>query len=254
MEANSKKISPSFCQNCGTKITKLMTYCPECGTKIDHVITIPVGIKNEEENLPIEELDKSQDGKIRWFYEVNLWKNTTILLTVFKVLLIAIFLTVTFLFFVMLLSGDSIFVALRSIGKIGLLLGLIFLLLGFLAYVLIAIINRGKYFVVFEMDEKGINHIDISKTTKEAQLISALGVTVGILTRNLSTTGANLSAWSRKSMYSAFNSVKIVKPDKKRNTIFLNTKLSQNQVYASEENFDSVLGFIVEHCPKAKLK
>ena len=140
---------------------------------------------------------------------------------------------------------------------LGVVVGIIFLvmtglvMLGSLIY---ALIMGGKYCVMFEMDEKGINHKQMPKQAKKAQLIASLAAFGGAASGNIGAVGAGIAA-SRTHTYSQFDYVRRVKPYPKRNLIKLNGLLEHNQIYAEKEEFDFVLDFILRHTPeKAKPK
>ncbi len=254
MDENTQRINASFCPNCGTKTDRTMIFCPECGVKIEPEAIVP---EEKTESLVSGKdggITRSGDGKLRWLYEMNLWKNPTILLTIYKVIGIAVLACAALLFILFLLSGDSVEVASEIIGTFLLYAALILFVLAIPAYVLVSLLNGGKYCVVFEMDEKGVNHIQMQKQFKKAQLLAALGVLAGAAAGNVTVTGANFLAGSKKKTYSKFGSVKSIKANKKRNTIYLNSSANFNQIYASREQFDFVLNFLIDHCPKAKVK
>ncbi len=249
-----QKINNFFCPNCGAKIDGTMFFCPECGARIE-----TGGIVSEDPAdspvLPADDrLIKSGDGKYRWLYEMNMWKNPTILITVYKVLGITVLLCAALLFILFVISGDSAEVAAEIVGTFLIYTILILAVLAVPAYILVSLLSGGKYCVVFEMDEKGVKHIQIQKQFKKARLLAMLGVLAGVAAGNATTAGANLLSWSKKASYSKFDSVRSIKANKKRNTIYLNSSATFNQIYVSEDQFDFVLGYLIDHCPKAKMK
>lgn len=193
---------------------------------------------------------KGGDGVFRWTYEMNMWKNPTILITVGKVILLSAQFPALLIFFLSLEDGFSD--AARIMVNIeGIILAIFFALL-LIAYPVIALMNGGKYCVVFEMDEKGIKHIQMDKQFKKAQVLSMLTFFTGVLTRNPTGAATGLLAATKNSMYSRFSKVRSVKIREKRNVIYLNEFLNHNQVYCSKEDFDFVKDYILSHTTQSK--
>ena len=67
-----------------------------------------------------------------------------------------------------------------------------------------------------------------------------------------STVGAGTMAAARTTSTSVFPNVRRIKPRRGRELIKVNMLLDRNQVYVPQEDFDFVLGYIRQHCPKAK--
>ena len=119
-----------------------------------------------------------------------------------------------------------------------------------IAYVFVGFLYGGKYYVLFKMDDKGVNHIQLDKQYKKAQALGYLSALIGLSSGNLTTAGSGLMAATKQSLYTSFKKVKSIKVAKARNTIYVNETLSRNQVYVSNEDFDFVLEHILNNCPK----
>ena len=118
------------------------------------------------------------------------------------------------------------------------------------AYVIMALINNGKYIFLYEMDDKGLLQRQLrAERTKALAWIAAMA---GLGTGNLSMAGAGIVAATSTTLYITFGSVKSIKPKKKHNVIHVRESLTLYQVYASAEEFDFVLDYIRAHCPKVK--
>lgn len=191
------------------------------------------------------------DGVYRWIYELNLLKNPGILLLVWKILAIS-------------LGGVWVFVTLLSIGdlefwwkgfwnvtKVFLLILVGVLVLGIIVYLLYAAVMGGKYCVLFEMDERGIAHTQLSKQFNKAKTLSTMTVLIGLASGKVGPVGSGLLAGSKQSMVSEWRKVKSVIYYPKRNTIKLNSPFNKNQVYASDRDFEFVRHFVEKHCRKA---
>ena len=130
----------------------------------------------------------------------------------------------------------------------------IFLVISIVGYLVFAYIIGGKYCVVFEMDEGGINHKQHQKHVKKAQLIGALTALAGAGTGNLGTAGTGVLAAARTTLYTGFDDVKEVEILPKEHLIRLNETLNRNQVYAADEDFAFVANYIKARCRNAKVK
>ena len=190
------------------------------------------------------------DGKYRWVYEMNLLTNPTIFLTVFKLfacIVIGMFLIFDFFF---LIDGD--WKGLWGMTKTGGLVLAIFFGLSIIGVLMMAAIFKGKYIVLFEMDENEIAHISVPEQFKKAQKLAAVTAAVGAGRGSFSTAGAGMLAATRNSSTSIFSRVRRVKPRRWLHVIKVNQLLYRNQIYVQEEDFDFVYDFIKSHCPNAK--
>ena len=189
------------------------------------------------------------DGKIRWVYEMSLYKNPTVFLLVWKIfffILVGIF-AVTMItdaiewsdFFPDRFLNDLKFLAWFLLGMT--------VVVG-LGYLLYAVIMGGKYIVEFEMDERGVLH---RQTAAQAQKAKTLGQAAMISARSPGAFSAGMSA-QRTEMYSEFAKVRRVKAYPRRHLIKVNELLGHNQVYVPAEDFAFVYEFIVAHCPNLK--
>lgn len=192
------------------------------------------------------------DGKYRWFYEYPMLKNPTILITVWKVLLIAALAPAI----VVLLSGVSAGF-LQAVGQFfavyGISFGILFVL-SFLGYFILAAIYGFKYIVLFEMDNECITHTQQDRQFKKGQAASWLAVLAGIAAGSPETAGAGLLAGSSQRKTSEFKKVVRVVKRRKHHTIKVNQKLSKNQIYVSAEDYDFVCEYISSRCPNAKIQ
>ena len=204
--------------------------------------------KKQDEKIS-ENITLCADGKYRWQYDVNLFKNPTVLILILKVLLIPFAAIMVFVNVIDIINwGFNNFLSnLKIFGIVFLVLVAVVLL----SYLIYAAIMGGKYCVIFEMDEKGINHRQIPSQAKKAKKIAGAAVAGGIATGNFSTIGAGIAA-SRTEMYSEFSRIKKIKIYPRRNLIKINETLEHNQVYAADVDFEFVKNYICERCPNAK--
>ena len=119
------------------------------------------------------------DGKYRWVYEVPMLKNPSILFDVYWVLGISFGLV--WLFNVLLIGCEDGF-SLESLWGFTsgfLILMLVFVVIGYVAYVIVAWTYGWKYVVLFTLDEKEVVHQQMPRQMKKAKVLGALTALVG---------------------------------------------------------------------------
>ena len=189
------------------------------------------------------------DGVYRWIYEFPMVKNPTILITVWKVLLVSCAICLVLVGVPLLFTDGP--ESLLGLGKgFGAAL-LVLLPLSILGYLLVAAAYGGKYMVLFEMDETKVRHIQMEKQVKKAQAMGWLTAMAGLAAGSLSAAGSGLLASSKTTSTSVFADVKQVKANKAMHVIRVNQLLEHNQVYANGADFDLVLNYILDRVPEA---
>ena len=192
-----------------------------------------------------------EDGKYRWKYEMNMLTNPTIFITVFKIFFYIILIGfVVFGTFLYAIHGD--WEGLLGMAKAMLVAMGIFFVLTLLGVLIVAIMYRGKYIVLFEMDEKEIAHIQEPRQFRKAQKMGAITAMAGAAGGNLTTAGAGLLSATKNSSTSILANVRRVKPRRWLHVIKVNQLLNKNQIYVPSEDFDFVYDFLKKHCINAK--
>ena len=117
---------------------------------------------------------KQANGIYRWTYELNLYRNPTVLITVLKVL--GLSMGLVWLFVVLVSMGDRGFWwdGFLPETKVFALVMLGFVVLGAVSYYLYALIQGGRYCVLFEMDEQGVKHTQLARQFRKSQVVAAL--------------------------------------------------------------------------------
>ncbi|MBQ7203246.1 MAG: hypothetical protein IJS03_04410 [Eubacterium sp.] len=192
------------------------------------------------------------DGKYRWTYDMNLFTNPSIFILIWM-----IFFFIILGIFTISIIADAI--QWTEIFRERLMYNLRFFcyfIIGMtvvsgLGYAVYAMIMGGKYCVIFEMDENGINHKQTPDQAKKAKKIGAATMAAGAAGGSLSTIGIGINA-TRTEMYSEFKRVKKVKAYPSRKVIKVNETLNHNQVYCQKEDFEWVKNYIITHCPNLK--
>ena len=189
------------------------------------------------------------DGKYRWTYEVSLYRDPSIFLLVWKILFCIFLLIFSIIFISDFISWGTQHLASNLKFLFWFLTGMTALTL--VSYLLYAAIMGGKYRVLFEMDEKGVSHIQLPEQAKKARILSALTVLAGSLARRPATVGIGMNS-TRTEMHSEFSRVRRIEPCPRSHVIRLKGLLAHNQVYAGPEDFAFVLDYITSRCPVSK--
>ena len=226
------------CSICGAVLPDNAVFCNQCGASLQ---------ETAEQKTP----PKGKDGVYRWVAELPMMKCFFLLFEVWRVLVISAGIVTLFLAIINLLSGDGLDGVIGVIGP-GLLVLAIMMVLSLPAYWIVADENSGKYTVLFEMNDEGINHTQIKEgKTKALEVLAALlGKKIG----NYVLAGASALAATGASLYSRFSDVRKIQADRSRFLIQLKGKLIRNQVYPDPEHYDFVLDYIISHCPQAEIR
>ena len=196
-------------------------------------------------------LIKDNEGKYCWIYEMPMMKSFFLLLEVWKVILLSGLILFVFFMLFNLLSGNGFSNIGGTLMAICIPVAIIFVL-SIPAYYIVAKANNGMYTVYFEMDDAGVDHIQIK--TDKARALEILTFFVGGAAKNRTTTAAGMLSATGGSLYSRFAKVKKIGVNKANNLITLSGPLMSNHVYVDDDNFDFVKDYIVRHCPDATVK
>lgn len=189
------------------------------------------------------------DGKYHWIYEMSLFRNPTFFVLIWKIfffIILGIFAIMT----IVDLSEWGTENLLNNLKFFGYFIAGMTVLVG-ISYLIYAAIMGGKYIVLFEMDESGVNHAQLPSQARKARRIGQATMIAGALSGNLTTMGVGMNA-QRTEMYSDFRRVKKVKAYPRRHLIKVNNTLQHNQVYAADADFEFVKNYIISHCPNLK--
>lgn len=194
------------------------------------------------------------DGKYRWVYEVPMLKNPTILFDVYKMLGISF--GIVWLFNVLLISCED-GLNLRNLWSFTsgfLILMLVFLVIGYLAYFIVAWYYGWKYIVLFTLDEKEVVHQMMPRQIEKAKVLGALTALIGSVAGKPGVMGTGVLAASRSTSTSVLAKVARLVPRRRLHLIKVNQLLNKNRVFVPDEDFDFVYNFLCQHCPKAMKK
>lgn len=200
---------------------------------------------------------KDDEGVYRWVYEFSLFRNPTILFTVLKIFLGILVGLIVFMLILLipdLVEGYADLSDVLSTLRLGGILALVFIGLTVVGYVVYAIMQGGKYCVVFTMYEEGIEHRQLPKQFKKVQVVSGLNILAGLATGNLSQMGMGILTATHDKTTSTFEDVRSIKGSRALRAIKVNEPFAKNQVYVNKEDYDFVFSYIAERCPNAKVK
>jgi len=240
-----------ICKKCGRVSPKGSRFCENCGAAFEVELPKVDVVKQQPDQQVSPGVVMGKDGVMRWVYEMNMWKNPTLVITIWKVLLSAALAPALLVFFLNL--GDGVGSAFLAFFKIIAIVAGIVTVLMLLAYPLVAIMNGGKYCVMFEMDDKSVKHTQMQKQFKKSQILATIVSLAGMMTGNAQTAGAGLLAGSKQSTLSRFEKVKSITVNEKRHVIYVNENLTKNQVYADPVDFTFIRDAIISRCKKANV-
>lgn len=191
-------------------------------------------------------------NKRSWEHDINLLKDTSIVITVWKIVTLVSFFPVFILLVCELLDGDLNLETLGEIGKVYFLIaGIMTGLLLFSYYIFFLPIKGIHYLIIFEMDDIGINHIMGKKQRKKAKILSWVGTIFGIMAKSPTVVGSSVIAGSRQSMYTKFKDIKKIIVYTKRSKLKLISKdLTRNIIYTSKEDFEEIYEYIKDKSNK----
>ena len=202
---------------------------------------------------PTSNIELCEDGKYRWIYEFQMLKNPVLLFTIWKILIL-VFGGVGL--FVLLISLRDIlsyndYKDILGIVRVFVTLITVFLVLGAIAYLILAAVYGGHYIVLFEMDEKGVRHIQQPKQFTKAQGIAWMASFARAAGGNpIAGIGQGLLISSNNEKNTTFDAVRSVRVMRTFRTIKVNELINRNQVYAEPGDFDFVTDFILSHVPQ----
>lgn len=189
------------------------------------------------------------DGKYRWTYELSLYKDPTVFLLVWRILIIISLVVCA----VVIVSDAANWGMAKAVEDLPFLA---YFLIGAtaltaLGYLLYAGIMGGKYIVEFEMDESGVMHTQTASQAKKAKTLGVVTMLAGAISGRPTTAAVGMNA-RRTQMYTDFASVRSVKAYARRGLIKVGGRLSHNQIYAPKEDFDFVKTYVTSHCQNVK--
>lgn len=192
-----------------------------------------------------------EDGKYRWTHPLDLKKNLTILILVYK--LFGIFFSIPLLYLVVraAIEGDWAWAWDNSI-KIWLIVMAVFAVIVYLSYRIVVGLYGGKYIVHFTMDSGQLTYRQDAVQEERSRKFGLLVFLVGLVSEEPSTMGQGMYLASGSVHTAPLDKIRRIRPCRSQQLIKLSQGLFQNRVYVQDEDFDLILDFLRKHCPNAK--
>lgn len=188
-------------------------------------------------------------GKYAWISELPMLKSFFLLFEVWRVLFISGAFVGLVNLIAGLFSGSVLDAFIFSLESMGIVLGILFVL-SIPSFYIVTKANNGKYTVLFEMDDKGIDHTQIKD--EKAEALDALTILAGIASKNFAILGSGMLNASGNSLYSNFEKVRKIKVNREKGVIKLYGRFIRNQVYVDDDNFPFVYSYIKRRAINAK--
>mgnify|MGYP000845290531 CR=1 FL=1 len=78
-----------ICTKCGQKYSEGSHFCEKCGAPVGEEFPKREAVDQQPNQQASPGVVMGGDGILRWAYEMNMWKNPTLVITIWKVLLLA---------------------------------------------------------------------------------------------------------------------------------------------------------------------
>ena len=173
---------------------------------------------NRTTNIPIPSgITPCEDGKLRWSYKLNLWRQPVMLYTAsgaMSATAASFGLLVCFIRMCM----DGFAAGIDFLWRYLLISAAVILLLMGLFYLILCLLYKGKYTMQLEMDEVGVLHTEAPGQRKKSRKI---GVAAAVAGTAAGYSGAMGLAAAGQSFYSRFAQVRVVKAVRSQNLIRL---------------------------------
>lgn len=189
------------------------------------------------------------DGVYRWVYVYDLWKNYTVILEIEKIFILTAMVIMIIQGLLGIREKGIVKRLISAAQEAGVILAVMTGLL-LISYPIYGLLSKGKYCVLFEMDDRSIMHTRMEKEVKREELVEWLWAANEILDSRLLSTGLSIATASEASMETVFADVRKVTVSRKGKTITLRCRITRNQVYVPDDEFEFIRDFILERCPK----
>ncbi len=190
-----------------------------------------------------------EDGKLRWSYTLDLWRQPVMLYTAFTVMS-AVAASFGLLVCFVRMGMDGFAAGLDFLWRYLLIAAAVVVPLMGLSYLFLCLLYKGKYTMLFEMDDVGVLHAEPPGQRKKSRKLGVAAAVGGIATGY---PGAMGLAATGQSSYSRFAQVRTVKVVRKQDLIRLSGGFVQNKIFAAPEHFDFVQQYIVSRCSKGRI-
>ena len=202
-----------------------------------------------KEMIFTNEVTRCGDGVYRWYYDLDMYRNHTLLFKVMKIFGIVMAAVVGIILF--LLAGEHLLTwnvilwcAVGMAGAMALMLG---------SYYLWALCMKGVCRMQYEMDEESITMYQSPRATKTVDAMAGVLVVAGMLTGHAGEglfRGAMIAGANREKARTALRRVRGMKDDRDHDEIRLRCLPAGTTVWVRPEDYAMVWNFLQEHSGK----
>ncbi|MBP5279119.1 MAG: hypothetical protein J6Z03_01425 [Erysipelotrichaceae bacterium] len=194
-----------------------------------------------------DRVEYCDDGKYRWSYRVEMYKNPAIFQTVVIAAGISFLFPLVALGIIFALEGNFLN-AMRDLIPIFFYIGLALIVIVLFSYWIVGKYYGGNFVFLYEMDEEGIRFYQSKEDSEKTKNISDLAFLTGMVTKNYGLMGVGMG--DNSTAYSRFSKIYSISANRKRELITLHSFFLFNQIFVPEADYDSVLHFMEEHSGK----
>ena len=195
------------------------------------------------------------DGKYRWIYELNILKNPVILITIWELFGGVILVQIIFSLILEAIDGNISSWFNEYVLSPGVITAPAILFgFSFIVFAVYGCVCGWKFIVLYEMDDNGVNHIQMPRHFDRSMALSWVTAMAGVGDSSFSTSGAGILAASKFVSTSNFEYVKTVIRKKGLHFIKVAEIFEKNRVFVDEADFEFVWEFITRQCPKARIR
>lgn len=202
-----------------------------------------------DDNSVNQDFRLCDDGVYRWVYVYDLWKNYTVILEIEKIFILTAMVIMIIQGLLGIREKGIVKRLISAAQEAGVILAVMTGLL-LISYPIYCLLSKGKYCVLFEMDDRSIMHTRMEKKVEREDLVEWLWAANEILDSRLLSTGLSIATASEASMETVFADVRKVTVSRKGKTITLRCRITRNQVYVPDDKFEFIRDFILERCPE----
>lgn len=266
----------AFCTHCGKQMDNA-AFCSDCGSRLEgtvsrgcirqgdgsrevpyrgNIIDVSRELKTDEfaqfANTRVKEVAPGLylcgDGRYRWTYELDLWKNPVQLFTLIKCLGLTVGIVAMTLFVFVLANEGLRYAAIFFLEFSGCAMAGM-LALGLLAYALGALF-LGRYSVLNVMDQEGVTIYQFPKQCEKMQVIGWLCVLAGVSRGDPAQTMLGLQTAAKHMEEIEFCDISTVTVTPRQDTLKLRSGPIFSHVYADKGQLGFVLDFFRERTPR----
>lgn len=204
-------------------------------------------------NTNYERVTVKPDQSYIWTYHMNLFKDTSVIISVTKIILLGLSFPYLLVMVLALFEGNfsrDFFAITSTFFYLSLFM---ILLLAFSYYIVYLPLHGNKYTIIYEMNNNTIRFIESKKDTHINEVVSSIGIIVGALAGNPTTAGANLLSLSNSEMTTEFKHVSKVIIYKHQHLKLISKDLTRNLICYHIDDKQFVESYIIDHCPTARI-